>query len=188
MHGLGETSVLLRFSNHPGLQVPLLLLFLLIHTMTLAANLSVIVLVVVDQHLKTPVYLFLGHLFSLQAFSSSTILPRLLSSFLTGDRPFPSAAASCNSPLSVLSQERTANSWLPRPLMASCRPLHYAALRRARSRPQLAAGPCISGFLATVANTSLLSGMVSCGPTDLHHSFCNFCFLHPLYLLYLHWL
>lgn len=168
---------LLGFIHHPGLQVPLFLLFLMIYIMTMAANISVIALVAADWHFHTPMYFFLGNLSCLEACYSSTILPRLLASFLTGDRAisihccilqfycFGSLTAAECCLLAVMSLDR---------YVAICRPLHYAALMRVRSCLHLAAGAWISGFLSTVANAYWMSGMTLCGPTDLDHFFCDF--------------
>ncbi|XP_062449689.1 olfactory receptor 2G3-like [Rhea pennata] len=169
--------ILLGFTSHPGLQIPLFLLFLMIYAMTMAANISIIMLVVADQHLHTPMYFFLGNLSCLEACYSSTILPRLLVSFLTGDRTisisccilqyycFGSLTAAECFLLAVMSLDR---------YMAICKPLHYGSLMRVGSCLQLAAVSWISGFLATAANAYWMSGMTLCGPTDLDHFFCDF--------------
>ncbi|KAK4806448.1 hypothetical protein QYF61_013941 [Mycteria americana] len=45
----------------------------------------VIMLVVADQHLYTPMSCFLGHLSSLETFYRSTTLPQVMAHFVTGD-------------------------------------------------------------------------------------------------------
>ncbi|XP_009891487.1 PREDICTED: olfactory receptor 10A4-like, partial [Charadrius vociferus] len=124
-----------------------------------------------------PMYFFLGNLSCLEACYSSTILPRLLASFLTGHRAisirccilqfscFGSLTGAECCLLAVMSFDR---------YVAICRPLHYAALMSARFCWQLAAASWVGGFLATSANTFWLSAMVFCGPTDLDHFFCDF--------------
>ncbi|XP_043351555.1 olfactory receptor 11A1-like [Dermochelys coriacea] len=86
--GENQTSIsefiLLGFGNLPGLQILFFLLFLGIYIVTMAANLVIVVLVVVDRHLHSPMYFFLGNLSWLEICYSSTILPRMLASFLTG--------------------------------------------------------------------------------------------------------
>lgn len=167
-HGLCQTAMLLGCSHHLGLQVPLLLLSLMIHSP--ATNLSARVLVIVDQYLH-----------GLRRSSRATCSPRTPAAALPscagfcptcqeGTEPSSSAAASCDSPAWLLSWKQSADSWRRRPVI-TC-------------HPQIppAAGPWIGGFLATVANTSLQSGMVFCAPADLHPFFCDFCLLHPFTL------
>ncbi|XP_050773577.1 olfactory receptor 1030-like [Gopherus flavomarginatus] len=74
---------LLGFGNLSELQILLFLLFLVIYIVTIGGNILIMVLVVVDRHLHTPMYFFLGNLSCLETCYSSTILPRMLVSLLT---------------------------------------------------------------------------------------------------------
>ncbi|XP_050773518.1 olfactory receptor 151-like [Gopherus flavomarginatus] len=78
--------ILLGFGNVPELQILLFLLFLVIYIMTMAGNILIAAIVVADHHLHTPVCFFLGNLSFLETCYTSTILPRMLASILTGDR------------------------------------------------------------------------------------------------------
>ncbi|XP_038225111.1 olfactory receptor 9I1-like [Dermochelys coriacea] len=78
--------ILLGFGNVPQLHVLLFLLFLVIYVMTMARNTLIIVLVVVDQHLHTPMYFFLRNLSCLETCYTSAILLRILANLLTADR------------------------------------------------------------------------------------------------------
>nr|XP_048676574.1 olfactory receptor 1N1-like [Caretta caretta] len=75
--------VLLGFGKVPELQILLFPLFLMIYMVTVAGNMLIVVLVVADQHLHTPMYFFLGNLSGLETCYSSAILPRMLASLLT---------------------------------------------------------------------------------------------------------
>ncbi|XP_067392529.1 olfactory receptor 2G3-like [Emydura macquarii macquarii] len=76
--------ILLGFGNFHELQILLFLLFLVIYIVTMAGNTSIVVLVVADQHLHTPMYFFLGNLSCLETCYTSAILPQTLPSLLTG--------------------------------------------------------------------------------------------------------
>nr|XP_009934896.1 PREDICTED: olfactory receptor 1020-like [Opisthocomus hoazin] len=77
---------LLGLGDAHELQTALFLLCLTIYTVIRVGNFLIIVLVVTDPHLHTPMYFFLVYLSSLETCYSSTILPRLIASFLTRDR------------------------------------------------------------------------------------------------------
>ncbi|XP_050773898.1 olfactory receptor 11A1-like [Gopherus flavomarginatus] len=176
-----ETSVtdfiLLGFGDLPELQILLFLLFLVIYIMTVAGNILIIVLVVADQHLHTPMYFFLGNLSCLETCYSSTILPRVLASLLTGDRTisfsgcviqyyfFGSLAATECLLLSVMSYDR---------YLAICDPMHYAARMSHRSYLQLVGGSWLGGFLGNNVTTLLISQLTFCGPNSIDHFFCDF--------------
>ncbi|XP_062438021.1 olfactory receptor 5B21-like [Rhea pennata] len=78
--------LLLGMGNIPSLHTPLFLLLLLIYLVTVVGNSLIVVLVVADRHLHSSMYFFLGNLSFVETCYSSTILPQLLASFLTGDR------------------------------------------------------------------------------------------------------
>uniref|UniRef100_A0A8C4Y5X9 G-protein coupled receptors family 1 profile domain-containing protein n=1 Tax=Gopherus evgoodei TaxID=1825980 RepID=A0A8C4Y5X9_9SAUR len=58
----------------------------LIYMATVAGNMLITALVVVDKHLHTSMYYFLGNLSCLETCYTSTLLPRMLVSLLTGDK------------------------------------------------------------------------------------------------------
>uniref|UniRef100_A0A8C3XPF0 Olfactory receptor n=1 Tax=Chelydra serpentina TaxID=8475 RepID=A0A8C3XPF0_CHESE len=168
---------LLGFGNLSQLQTLLFLLFLVIYIVTVAGNILIVVLVVTDQHLHTPMYFFLGNLSCLETCYSSTILPRVLASLLTGDRTisvsgcitqfyfFGVLVASECYLLSMMSYDR---------YLAICKPLHYTVLMNGRICLQLAAVSWLGGFMATTIVTCLMSQLHFCGPNEIDHFLCDF--------------
>uniref|UniRef100_A0A8C4WQZ0 Olfactory receptor n=1 Tax=Gopherus evgoodei TaxID=1825980 RepID=A0A8C4WQZ0_9SAUR len=169
--------ILLGFGDLPELQIPLFLLFLVSYIATMAGNVLIIMLVVADQHLHTPMYFFLGNLSCLETWYSSTILPRMLAGPLTGDRTisfsgcltqyyfFGSLIAAECLLLSVMSYDR---------YLAICNPLHYAARMCGRTCLQLAGGSWIGGFLCSSGISALsISQLTFCGPNVIDHFFCD---------------
>ncbi|XP_006135785.2 olfactory receptor 6N1-like [Pelodiscus sinensis] len=169
--------ILLGFRNLPHLHIFLFLLFLVIYILTMAGNLLIVVLVVADPHLHTPMYFFLGNLSCLEVCYSSTILPRMLAGLLTGDRTisvrgcivqlyfFGSLVPTECSLLAAMSYDR---------YLAICKPLHYATLMNDRLLLQLAAGSWLSGFLNCTLIICFVSRFTFCGPNEIDHFFCDF--------------
>ncbi|XP_030400064.1 olfactory receptor 11L1-like [Gopherus evgoodei] len=169
--------ILLGFGNLPELQSLLFLVFLVIYIVTMSGNILIVVLVVADQHLHTPMYFFLANLSCLETCYTSTILPRLLASFLTEDRTISFsgcitqyyffvflASTECYL-LAAMSYDRC---------LAICKPLHYAALMNSRSHLWLAAGSWISGFLSGIVSTLSMCQLIFCGLNEIDHFFCDF--------------
>ncbi|XP_053903668.1 olfactory receptor 10A7-like [Malaclemys terrapin pileata] len=178
--GGNQTSItefiLMGFGNLPELQILLFLLFLAICIVTMAGNIFIVALVVADQQLHTPMYFFLANLSCLETCYTSTILPRMLASLLTGDKTISVSgcmtqfyfvsffgATEC-SLLAAMSYDR---------YLAICKPLHYAVLMNGSLCLQLAAGSWISGLLAGTTPMSFMSQLSFCGPNKIEHFFCE---------------
>ncbi|XP_039353454.1 olfactory receptor 6N1-like [Mauremys reevesii] len=142
----------------------------------MAGNTLIIVLVVVDKQLHTPMYFFLGNLSSLETCYTSTILPRMLANLLTGDKTiffngcftqlyfFGALASTECYLLAAMSYDR---------YLAICKPLHYLALMNTRYCLQLATGSWLSGFLATAIFVLFMSQLIFCGPNEIDHFYCD---------------
>ncbi|XP_074458244.1 olfactory receptor 10A4-like [Larus michahellis] len=168
--------VLLGFGNGPQLDSLLFLMFLSIYIVTITGNALVVMLVVANRRLRTPMYFFLGNLACLEICYSSNILPRMLLSYLDGDRSISVngcftqyyffgclAAAECCL-LAVMSYDR---------FLAVCEPLHYPSRMNRTLCLQLAAASWISGFLSNSILTVLISNLDFCGPNEIEHFFCD---------------
>ncbi|XP_076204868.1 olfactory receptor 5AP2-like [Aptenodytes patagonicus] len=168
--------ILLGFGNGPELDSLLFLMFLSIYIVTITGNFFIIVLVVANRHLHTPMYFFLGNLACLEICYSSNILPRMLLSYLGGDRSISVngcftqyyffgclAAAECYL-LAVMSYDR---------YLAVCKPLHYPSRMNGKLCLQLGAASWISGFLANSILTFLISNLDFCGPNEIDCFFCD---------------
>ncbi|KAM3852115.1 olfactory receptor 5AR1-like [Vipera latastei] len=74
--------ILVGFMDHPELQIPLFIFFLLIHLITLVGNIGIIILTRTDARLHTPMYFFLRNLSIVDLGLSTTIAPKLLTTFV----------------------------------------------------------------------------------------------------------
>ncbi|NXQ95644.1 O1020 protein, partial [Sagittarius serpentarius] len=169
--------LLLGMSNDPSLQTLLFILSLIIYTTTVFGNILIVVLVVADQHLHTPMYFFLGNLSSLDTCYSSTILPRLLASFLTGGKTI--SAHGCIAQFYFFSSFAGTECYLLAAMsydryLAICQPLLYASLMTWKLSLQLAAASWLGGLLLFAVLTFLLSHLKLCGPKAIDHFFCDF--------------
>ncbi|KFV56104.1 Olfactory receptor 1020, partial [Gavia stellata] len=164
-NGTSSTDfVLLGIRDVLMLQNLLFLLLLMIYSVTMVGSILIVVLVVADRHLHTPMYFFLGNLSSLETYYSSTILPQLLASFLTGDSSI--SAHGCMAQFYFFASFATTECYLLAAMsydryLAICPPLLYAAF-------------WLGGSLLLVVVTVLLSQLQFCGPKAIDHFFCDF--------------
>ncbi|XP_062992645.1 olfactory receptor 2AP1-like [Elgaria multicarinata webbii] len=169
--------ILLGFGNIEDLDNLLFLLFLVIYIVTVFGNLLIVALVVADQHLHTPMYFFLANLAFLEICYTSTILPRMLVSFLTGDKAislwgcivqmhfFSTLGATECYLLAVMSYDR---------YLAICRPLHYVTLMNNRTCIVLVSISWATGLLLITILTCLLVQLTFCSQVAIDHFFCDF--------------
>ncbi|XP_053218456.1 olfactory receptor 2AP1-like [Podarcis raffonei] len=170
------TFILLGFGNLLELRIFLFVFFFAIYALSLVANLLIVFLVVVDQHLQTPMYFFIMNLSFLETCYISTILPRMLVSFLTGDRSI--SIMGCITQyyffgflgvtecflLAMMSYDR---------YLAICKPLHYSTIMNGRLCLQLAITSWMSGLLTNTFITSLVVELTFCGPNEIDDFFCD---------------
>ncbi|KAM7102958.1 LOW QUALITY PROTEIN: olfactory receptor 5AP2-like [Ciconia maguari] len=167
--------ILLAFGNGPELDSLLFLMFLSIYIVSKTANIFIIVLMVGNRHLHTPMYFFLGNLACLEICYSSNVLPRMLLSYLGGDRSILVsgcftqyyffgflAAAECYL-LAVMSYDR---------YLAVCKPLRPSH-KNGKLCLQMGAASWISGFLSNSMLTFQISNLDFCGPNEIEHFFCD---------------
>ncbi|KAM6448857.1 olfactory receptor 10A7-like [Liasis olivaceus] len=168
--------ILLGFRELHDMQMLLFILFLILYIFTMMANFLIVLLILVDQHLHTPMYFFLGNLSCLEMMYSSTILPKMLDSLLTGEKSisfkgcitqfyfFASLGSTECYLLSVMSYDR---------FLAICKPLHYVTTMRVARCIQLAAVSWINGIMFTSVYLVLMLQLWFCGPSEIDHFFCE---------------
>ncbi|XP_028560098.2 olfactory receptor 5AR1-like [Podarcis muralis] len=170
------TFTLLGFGNDPKLQIPFFMVFIIIYTVTVVGNIIIITLVISDHHLHTPMYYFLGNLSCLETCYTSTLLPRMLASFLTGDRTI--SLGGCFTQLYWFGFLVVAECYLLAAMsydryLAICKPLHYATLMNGKLCFLLSAGSWLCGITVMTIVISLMSQLYYCGPSEIDHFFCE---------------
>ncbi|XP_039356200.1 olfactory receptor 2AP1-like [Mauremys reevesii] len=168
--------ILLGFGDLPDLQILLFLMFQVIYMATVAGNTFIVVIVMAYQHLHTPMYFFLGNLSCLETCYTSTILPRMLASLLTGDKTI--SVSGCFTQLYFCGSLVCTECYLLAAMsydryLAICKPLHYSTLMNSRFCFQLAAGSWLNGCLVTAIFFLFLSHLIFCGPNEIDHFYCD---------------
>ncbi|XP_014428704.3 olfactory receptor 11A1-like [Pelodiscus sinensis] len=168
--------IILGFSSSEKVQVILFCAFLATYLVTVVGNLLILVTVLADRSLHTPMYFFLGNLSFLELWYATNLAPRLLSGMVTKDNTvsFAGCMVQCNLfgalavaeclLLTVMSYDR---------YVAICQPLHYMALMDSKVCTLLAAGSWASSFLGTSIIVGLLSNFRFSGPNEIDHFFCD---------------
>ncbi|XP_006114107.2 olfactory receptor 10A5-like [Pelodiscus sinensis] len=181
VEGRNQTPVseflLLGFGNDPELQPLLFLVFLMIYLATVAGNILIFVLVLTDRQLHTPMYFLLQNLACVELCFSSTILPRLLASLLTGDRTI--SVNSCLVQLYFFGVLSTTENVLLTAMsydryVAICQPLRYTALMNSQVGCLLVAASWIISFVICTIVHNFQFQLTFCDANEIDHFFCEF--------------
>ncbi|XP_078510183.1 olfactory receptor 5B21-like [Lissotriton helveticus] len=168
--------LLLGFSDHPQLQIPLFVLFLLMYLVTLIGNTSIIVLVYSDVHLHTPMYAFLCNLSFLDVCYTSVTIPKLLEIHLNQSKAI--LFVGCMTQLYFFSSIAIAEYYLLAAMafdryVAICKPLHYTLTMTKSLCSLLLIASWTSGFLSSVAHTILTSRLSFGHSNVINHLLCD---------------
>ncbi|XP_034646107.1 olfactory receptor 6N1-like [Trachemys scripta elegans] len=168
--------IILGFGDLPDLQILVFLMFQVIYMATVAGNTLIVMLIVVNQHLHTPMYYFLSNLSCLETCYTSTILPRLLASLLTRDKTI--SVRGCIIQLYFCGSLACTECYLLAAMsydryLAICKPLHYSTLMNIRFCLQLTAGSWLNGCLVTAIFVLFLSQLIFCDPNEINHFYCD---------------
>ncbi|XP_014379469.1 olfactory receptor 5F1-like, partial [Alligator sinensis] len=168
--------ILLGFSNHPGLQVAIFMLFLVIYVITLVGNLGMIILVRIDSQLHTPMYFFLSNLSFIDFCHSSNIIPKALLNFLLSRTAIPYIG--CIVQLYLFIVLTTSECFLLAMMaydryVAICNPLLYTVVMSQKRCLKMTAVMYAAGFFNSVIHTTLTHRLNFCQSHVIDHFFCE---------------
>ncbi|XP_047373666.1 olfactory receptor 5B17-like [Sciurus carolinensis] len=168
--------ILLGLSSAPELQLPLFIMFTLIYLVTLAGNLGMMTLILLDSRLHTPMYIFLSNLSLVDFCSSSAVTPKVMAGLLMEDKVISYHA--CAAQMFFFAAFATVENYLLTLMaydryMAVCKPLHYSTIMTNTVCARLALGCYAIGLMnasVQIGDTFCLSFCVS---NVVHHYFCD---------------
>ncbi|XP_065494343.1 olfactory receptor 14J1-like [Caloenas nicobarica] len=168
--------LLLPFADTRELQLLHFGLFLGIYLAALLGNGLIITTIACDQHLHTPMYLFLLNLSVLDLGFISTTVPKSMTNSLYDTRTISYSGCSAQVffflflmsaeffALTIMSYDR---------YVAICKPLHYGTLLGSRACVHMAAAAWASGFLIAVLHTANTFSVPLCKGNAVDQFFCE---------------
>ncbi|MBZ3882658.1 Olfactory receptor 5B2 [Sciurus carolinensis] len=151
-------------------------MFMLIYTITLVGNLGMILLIVLDSRLHTPMYFFLGNLSLVDFGYSSAVTPTVMAGLLPGDEIISYNA--CVAQMFLFTSFATVENYLLASMAydryaAVCKPLHYTTTMTTRVCACLVIGCYVCGFLSASVYTGNTFSLTFCKYNVVHHFFCD---------------
>ncbi|XP_055968671.1 olfactory receptor-like protein OLF4 [Sorex fumeus] len=180
MEGENNSQVLeflLRgFSSEPELQPIIFVIFLSMYLITFFGNLLIIVAVISDPHLHTPMYFFLCNLSFVDICSTTTTLPKMLVNTQTHSKTI--TYESCMTQLYFFIVFVTLDIFLLTVMaydrfVAICHPLHYTVIMNPQVCGLLVLGSWIPSNLISLLHSSLVLRLSFCTDLEIPSFFCE---------------
>nr|XP_006992624.1 olfactory receptor 145-like [Peromyscus maniculatus bairdii] len=168
--------ILLGITEEPDLQVPLFLLFLVIYLVTTLGNLTLIILIVLNSHLHTPMYFFLFNLSLIDLCYSSVITPKMLMNFLVKKNVI--SYMGCMTQLYLfcffgISECYVLTAMAYDRYVAICNPLLYNIAMSPKVCFYLMLGSYLMGFSGAIIHTGFMLRLTFCDGNTINHYFCD---------------
>ncbi|XP_049636775.1 olfactory receptor 5B3-like [Suncus etruscus] len=169
--------ILLGLTDDPKLKIPLFILFTLVYFTTMIGNLGMILLILLDSRLYTPMYFFLSNLSLVDFCYSSAVTPTVMSGLLRDDNVISYNA--CAAQMFFFGGFATVENYLLASMaydryLAVCRPLHYTSTMTTCVCVGFIAGSYICGFLNVSIHIGDTFSLSFCKSNVVHHFFCDF--------------
>ena len=168
--------ILVGFRVHAELHILLFLLFLLIYTMILLGNIGMMVIIMTDPRLNTPMYFFLGNLSFIDLFYSSVIAPKAMINFWSESKSI--SFAGCVTQLFLFALFFVTEGFLLAVMaydhfIAICNPLLYSVQMSTHLCVQLVAGSYFCGCVSSVLQTIMTFTLSFCASRNIDHFYCD---------------
>ncbi|XP_078518749.1 olfactory receptor 5F1-like [Lissotriton helveticus] len=167
---------LLGFSEFQKDSVSLFVFFFTIYTLSLMANIFIIIVIQRDSRLSSPMYYFLANLSFIDICFSTVTVPRMLSDLLTQKRVISSPACFCQMYFSVaigITEIFIITVMAYDRQVAICNPLRYHQVMNRSVRIGLMAGSWVIAWCHSLLHTIPIARMPYCGNNRIHHFFCD---------------
>ncbi|XP_004715069.1 olfactory receptor 5A1 [Echinops telfairi] len=170
------TFILLGFADHPKLQALLFVTFLGIYFITLAWNMTLIILIKTDTHLHTPMYFFLSNLSFIDICYSSSVAPKMLIDFFQEQKTI--SFVGCAAQFFVFVGMGLTECFLLTAMAydryaAISKPLLYTAVMSPGLCTRMVVGAYVGGFLSSLIQATSIFRLHFCGPNIINHFFCD---------------
>uniref|UniRef100_A0A8C9QAK5 Olfactory receptor n=1 Tax=Spermophilus dauricus TaxID=99837 RepID=A0A8C9QAK5_SPEDA len=168
--------LLLGFGSLHGLQFFLFAIFLGIYVVTLLGNILILTVISSDCSLQTPMYFFLFNFSFLEIWYTTSIVPKMLQTLLSG--PEVISFAGCVAQFYFFGSMAVVECFLLAAMsydryLAICSPLRYPSLMNLHTCVLLAGGSWLGGFLTPVVTVTMTFQLPFCAAYEIDHFFCD---------------
>nr|XP_014698967.2 olfactory receptor 6C2-like [Equus asinus] len=175
-HTAITTFILLGLTEDARLQVLIFIFLFLTYVLSITGNLTIIILTLMDSHLRTPMYFFLQNFSILEISFTTVCIPRFLYSLSTGDNTITYNA--CASQIFFIGLFGATEFFLLAAMsydryVAICKPLHYMTIMNNRVCTILVLCCWISGLMIIITPLGMGLQLEFCDSNTIDHFGCD---------------
>ncbi|XP_007957033.2 olfactory receptor 6C6-like [Orycteropus afer afer] len=168
--------ILLGLTDDPLLQIMIFLFLFFNYILSVMGNLSIILLTLLDPHLKTPMYFFLRNFSFLEISLTTVCIPRFLTSIATKNKVI--SYNGCASQLFFFLLLGVTEFYLLAAMsydryVAICKPLHYSTIMSSKVCYYLVVSSWTAGFLITFPPLVMGLKLEFCASKVIDHFLCD---------------
>ncbi|KAM8981902.1 olfactory receptor 6C1-like [Sarcophilus harrisii] len=169
--------ILLGLSDNPEFQMVIFFFLLLTYILSIAGNVTIIVLTLLDSHLQTPMYFFLRNFSILEISFTTACVLRFLDTIITQDNTI--SYNGCMAQFFFVILFGATEFYLLAAMsydryVAICKPLHYTTIMSNRVCTLLVFCSWLSSFLIIIPPTILMQQLDYCADNIIDHYFCDY--------------
>nr|XP_012373812.1 olfactory receptor 4K15-like [Dasypus novemcinctus] len=162
--------------NSKELQTFLVLPFSILYMMTVMGNFLVVLLIMTDPHLHSPMYFLLANLSFVDFCLSTVTTPKLITDFLKDNKTI--SFGGCMSQILCVHLFAGAEMVLLVTMaydryVAICKPLHYSSIVDGKKCIWLVLISWITGFVHAMSQLAMMLDLPFCGPKVVDSFFCD---------------
>ncbi|XP_008591436.1 PREDICTED: olfactory receptor 6C75-like [Galeopterus variegatus] len=175
-HSVQTEFILLGLTDDAELQVVIFLFLFFTYMLSVTGNLTIIILTLLDSHLRTPMYFFLRNFSFLEISFTTVCIPRFLVNLVTKDRTI--SYMGCMIQLFFFIFFGVTEFYLLAAMsydryVAICKPLHYTTIMSNRICYQLVLSSWVTGFLIVFPPVILGLKLEFCVSNVIDHFICD---------------
>ncbi|XP_008841998.1 olfactory receptor 5B12-like [Nannospalax galili] len=178
MENISEVTefLLVGLTDVIELQVPLFIIFTLVYLITLVGNLGMILLILLDSQLHTPMYFFLSNLSLADCVYASAVNPKVMEGFLTGNKIISYKACAAQmfffAAFAIIESFILASMAFDR-YAAVCKPLHYSTTMTSTTCVLIVTCCYMCGLLQSSIHVAFTFHLSFCHSNVINHFFCD---------------
>ncbi|XP_008830795.1 olfactory receptor 4K3-like [Nannospalax galili] len=168
--------VLLGLGHSQDAQVLLFMLFLVVYVTTIIGNMVIMILVLTDSHLHSPMYFFLANLSFVDMWLSSVTTPKMIKDFLTENKDISFEGCMCQ----ILFVHFVGGGEMVLLVVmaydcyvAICKPLHYSTIMGLQRCTGLGVTSWVVGFVHSIVQLVPNMQLPFFGPREIDNFFCD---------------